>query len=797
MGTHLAEHVLTSAIKSFPNTPITSADEAAACSLPFVMDVIALLNPVSSLHNIGGICVAAIPVSKGKALPSDPIQDKELVDYYPDLPLERRKASDMSLTKFPSFTAAVDYFYRSVEVKKHLVRSEKGAELVQSTKERVGESHQKRLDQLNSDAEKLLRSGEAIISNAKEIDECISLIGAVIGLGYSHANVAEIWVKRKNEGHPIADRIVELHLDRSAIVVYVAEEDENELEDEDGKLIAGSSMTVEVKIDRDAHKNAEEYFTRRRALQGKLQKTIDSTGKALKGAEKKGARLAEAKAAKEKKQKPGAASTITLPEVNVEHLKSLGISTFDKIDSKMAEISHITQATVLPQIRRKHLICDKVNWFLTKTYRISIPGTTKSIGVNFLVISPIDQTQATHFLQVNGRFLHKADYFVHCDQMNSLPCILKHMTWKSVLCGTYETQIDENSLIPVPIEALQEASVMSIVRSEFWERASQGLEPSGWFCFGHQVVKSPHGYKVTGDKHILSPASTQVGIGFLFFTGNKLHQVMEEAGDDNLTFAKQYIPEADEDDLNNNTEGEDISLFQKIEKGKNTKLQTSTKNIKVQKKKKKKLKRSAKDVEIMEEVSSEDSDDEPDGACQNKSIRMQKIFQKKDLKLTTVEPSEAETQRDKNESNYVAKDFCPIPFNEEIDSVLSRLTSIQLVCSGADITNEIQFCLLVCAPFSTLESYKYKVELLPCTRDTKGKVAAELEQFVKDTIGRYYRGDTVITQDDNSTLWNHTVSRCEAVALLNVTRDEIVKQVISNSKLNPNIKLFRPNFVSP
>lgn len=214
-------------------------------------------------------------------------------DFSPVL-LAQYKDDAVETSFLPSFGGVCDAFFLYTETERIEQHNEKKATSVLSKKEKFERDHQRRLCILEREEQENQQKGECIIQNAEKIDEAIGLINGALAAGIQWDALRSLLKRRHAEGHPVAYMVHELFLERNSISVLL---EENEHEgDEDCDV---TPHVIEVDLGKTAYANAAMYFGKMKANRVKYEKTVASTAKAMAGAEKKGERLA----AKQKKKK--------------------------------------------------------------------------------------------------------------------------------------------------------------------------------------------------------------------------------------------------------------------------------------------------------------------------------------------------------------------------------------------------------------------------------------------------------------------------------------------------------------
>lgn len=328
---------------------------------------------------VGGFLVSQSTSAPAKE-PKSPTEVPPIafIDFSPVM-LKQFDSGEYVLHYEQSFSAAVEKFFLPTEVDRIENHNTKKDTTVVSKREKCLRDHQRRIEKLRSEEEYNMRKGELLQANAAEVDEAIQLIRLALATGLSWSELKNVLRTRQREGHPVANIIHELALERNSISVLLVDpnyDDEFEVDDEDqGDEGAVPPVVVEVDISMTAQANARRYYETKKASSKKLEKTILATDKALAGSEKKGA--------------------------------------------KVAERAGPTKKEII--VTRQPLWFEKFYWFIT------------SFG--HLVVVARDPGQADILTK---RYMKGGDFFIHCDAESSCPAVVKNIGGRPIPMGTLE-----------------------------------------------------------------------------------------------------------------------------------------------------------------------------------------------------------------------------------------------------------------------------------------------------------------------------------------------------------------------
>lgn len=320
----------------------------------------------------GGFLIQVLSAAEQAAAPESPaaspqpsttltalqVQAVKYEDFSPVLLAQFSDTDRYSAVFKDTYGKVCDLFFHWTEMEKIDQHNEKKENVALSAKERFERDHNRRLQKLLSEEEKNMKKGRLIEHNADSVQQVIHLMNALLAGGGNWSNISQLVKMRAEEGHPVAYMIHKCNFESNSVTVLLEEEDmEDGEEDNDVEPVA-----VEILLTMSAQRNASRYFSMKKEVHAKLEKTLAATDKALAGAEKKGQRQAA-------KQGP-------------------------------------SKREVLAQ--RKPLWFEKFHWFLTSAGNVVVAGR---------------DNQQTDILV--KRYMQPGDVFVHTDASKALPCVVK------------------------------------------------------------------------------------------------------------------------------------------------------------------------------------------------------------------------------------------------------------------------------------------------------------------------------------------------------------------------------------
>uniref|UniRef100_A0A182NR80 NFACT RNA-binding domain-containing protein n=1 Tax=Anopheles dirus TaxID=7168 RepID=A0A182NR80_9DIPT len=199
--------------------------------------------------------------------------------------------------EFDSFTTAVDEFYSSLESQKIDLKAFAQEREALKKLSNVKTDHAKRIEELTKVQLEDRKKAELITRNQDLVDKALLAVQSALAAQMSWTDIQDLVKAAQANKDPVASCIRQLKLEINHVSLQLTDpyafldeqgsdedEDDSEREDDEAKL---EPMVVDVDLALSAFANARRYYDQRRFAARKEQKTIESSSKALKNAERK------------------------------------------------------------------------------------------------------------------------------------------------------------------------------------------------------------------------------------------------------------------------------------------------------------------------------------------------------------------------------------------------------------------------------------------------------------------------------------------------------------------------------
>ncbi|XP_071961778.1 ribosome quality control complex subunit NEMF-like [Antedon mediterranea] len=342
--------------------------------LPRLME--ALKEAEQMMHSGGTVKQKGYIIQKVEKKPaSSEGQDSSIVTYSEYHPFLYRQHEQLSYLKFDTFDQAVDDFYSKIGSQKLDMKALQQERAAFKKLDNVKKDHDKRIAQLQTNQEADKRKAELIEVNLTLVDQAIQIVRSAIANQIDWTEIKGIINEAQIQGDPVAMAIKNIKLDTNHITMSlrdpfeIIEDDEDEdKEKKDKKSENSKPMKIDVDLGLSAYANARKYFDLKKHSKMKETRTLESSSKAIKSAERK-----TKKALKE-----------------------------------VATVTSIKKA-------RKTYWFEKFYWFISSE--------------NFLVIAGRDQQQNELVVK---KYLNAGDIYVHADLHGASSVIIKNTTGQPV-----------------------------------------------------------------------------------------------------------------------------------------------------------------------------------------------------------------------------------------------------------------------------------------------------------------------------------------------------------------------------
>lgn len=301
---------------------------------------------------------------------AEPEEFRYNIEYHPYLFVQFH---EFKHKEFDRFDSAVDEFYSTLIGQKIDMKTFNQEVEALKKLSNVKKDHEKRLDELNKVQVLNKQRAELITRNQDLVNSVLMTIRNVVANQMSWIDIGEFVKNAQEAGDYVAQSIKQLKLETNHVSLYLTDpyamadsSSGSETDDESGESSKNDdkipAMIVDIDLGLTAYGNATRYYDQKKTAAQKEHRTIESSAKALKNAEKR----------------------------TQEHLK------------EVRTISNISKA-------RKVFWFEKFYWFISSE--------------NYLVIGGRDQQQNELIVK---RYLRTNDVYVHADIQGASSIVIRN-----------------------------------------------------------------------------------------------------------------------------------------------------------------------------------------------------------------------------------------------------------------------------------------------------------------------------------------------------------------------------------
>ncbi|XP_054710381.1 ribosome quality control complex subunit NEMF-like [Uloborus diversus] len=200
------------------------------------------------------------------------------IEFHPYL---FHQLSEMTFTTYDTFDKAVDNFFSSLEGQKIDIKALQKEKEALKKLENVKKDHDQRVSKLKQSQTEDMKKALLIEMNSALVEKAITIIRSAIANQMSWSDIEELIKEAQAEGDPIAKTIKKLKLNINHFTLLLSSPLSDSEEDE------LKPQLVDIDLGCSAYANARKYYDMKRAHAKKEQKTLESSEKAFKSAEKK------------------------------------------------------------------------------------------------------------------------------------------------------------------------------------------------------------------------------------------------------------------------------------------------------------------------------------------------------------------------------------------------------------------------------------------------------------------------------------------------------------------------------
>ncbi|KAF3906087.1 hypothetical protein ABW21_db0208317 [Orbilia brochopaga] len=195
-------------------------------------------------------------------------------DFHPFLPLQFTDKANVHTIPIPSYNKTVDSFFSSIESQKMEQRTaEKKAQAAKRLANARNE-HRSKIESLHQAQELHVRKAQAIEANISRVEEVIDAVNGLVAQGMDWGEIRSLIDRERKGGNVVAEMITNVN----------GGSDDDEAA---GSRRQSSFLDIDIDLSLTGYANARTYYSQKRSAVVKETKTLQSSVKALKSTERK------------------------------------------------------------------------------------------------------------------------------------------------------------------------------------------------------------------------------------------------------------------------------------------------------------------------------------------------------------------------------------------------------------------------------------------------------------------------------------------------------------------------------
>ncbi|KAG5518259.1 hypothetical protein PMAC_003055 [Pneumocystis sp. 'macacae'] len=228
---------------------------------------------------------------------SAPDSTRIYIDFNPFIPKQYSNNPNYSIIAFDNgYNSCIDKYFSSLESQKFDMKLKNQEDIAYRRLQITKEEHQKKIDDLQEFQSICIKKAKAIEKNQEIVDETIKAVNTCILQSMDWEDIAKLIKTEKEYGNPAAEIILlPLKLDSNTITIKLPCSYSNDSiygDDLVSDLLNNQrdqmeTLNIDIKLSLNAWTNARDYYEKKKAASIKEEKTIAASSKALKNAERK------------------------------------------------------------------------------------------------------------------------------------------------------------------------------------------------------------------------------------------------------------------------------------------------------------------------------------------------------------------------------------------------------------------------------------------------------------------------------------------------------------------------------
>lgn len=219
-------------------------------------------------------------ILKNRADESAPEQFEEFT------PFLYAQHADKHVRSFDTFDEAVDEYFSRFETENAEVAKQSAQIAAENKLARLKKNQKQQIDQLLEVQEMSLRQAQLVEANQQDVENVLLVIRSALASGMDWRGLEELVRYEQKNGNPVASLIRKLDLEKNRVSILLCDGDDDEDDDEDQEQQDKQAHEIWIDLSLSALANAREIYSKKKKAGEKVKKAADATEKAIQIAEK-------------------------------------------------------------------------------------------------------------------------------------------------------------------------------------------------------------------------------------------------------------------------------------------------------------------------------------------------------------------------------------------------------------------------------------------------------------------------------------------------------------------------------
>lgn len=194
--------------------------------------------------------------------------------------------ADKQVRSFDTFDEAVDEYFSRFETETAEVAKQSAQIAAENKLAKLKKNQKQQIDQLLEVQEMSLKQAQLVEANQQDVENVLLVIRSALASGMDWRGLEELVRYEQKNGNPVASLIRKMDLEKNRVSILLCDGDDDEDDDEDQGQQDKQAHEIWIDLSLSALANAREIYSKKKKAGEKVKKAADATDKAIQIAEK-------------------------------------------------------------------------------------------------------------------------------------------------------------------------------------------------------------------------------------------------------------------------------------------------------------------------------------------------------------------------------------------------------------------------------------------------------------------------------------------------------------------------------